>query len=192
MHDDQQTRGTPPPDIHATDAARQADVFVRLLSENQRRIALYVLGLVPRWSDAEEVIQETNLVLWREFDKFQPGTNFPAWACTVAFHQVLAWRKRRSRQRVRFSDAFLEAVARESAVAGEQLDARWNHLSGCLEKLPDDRRELVRLRYSEECTIEELAERSGRTVAAVYRALSRARRMLFDCVNRSAALEARS
>lgn len=193
MHDDDPTPNPPSgPDAPGQDASRRADLFMRLLSENQRRIALYVLSLVPRWSEAEEVIQETNLVLWREFSKFQPGTNFPAWACTVAFHQVLAWRKRRSRQRVCFSDAFLEAVAEESASAGEQLDARWRHLAHCLEKLPEQRRELVRLRYREECTIEELADRTGRTVAAIYRALSRARRMLFDCVNRSVALEARS
>jgi len=179
-------------DAADANASRRADVFMRLLSENQRRIALYVLGLVPRWNDAEEIIQETNLVLWREFGNFQVGTNFPAWACTVAFHQVLAWRKRRSRQRLRFTDAFVEAVAQESAAAGEQLDGRWRHLSRCLEKLPDHRRELVRLRYSEECSIEELAERSGRTVTAIYRALSRVRRVLFDCVNRSVAQEARS
>ncbi|MFN7134755.1 MAG: guanylate kinase, partial [Myxococcales bacterium] len=56
--------------------------------------------LRERKTDSEEVIQETNLVLWREFDRFQEGTNFAAWACRVALNQVLAWRKKRQRDRL--------------------------------------------------------------------------------------------
>src|SRR4051794_29418130 len=85
----------------------RVDEFVRLLAQNQRRLFLYVLTLVPRWAEAEEIMQETNLVLWREFGKFQAGTNFAAWASRVAFHQVLAWRKRRQRDRHQFSDEVL-------------------------------------------------------------------------------------
>ena len=191
MQDDDFGSGEPGSSGEAS-SSRQVDVFMRLLSENQRRLALYVLSMVPRWSDAEEVIQETNLVLWREFGKFRPGSNFAAWACTVAFHQVRAWRKRRSRQRIQFTDAFLEAVAREAVSANDRLETRARFLSGCLEKLPADRRDLVRQRYTDECSIEELAQRTGRTVTAVYRALSRVRRMLYECVNRSMALEAQS
>src|SRR5215211_7445285 len=105
----------------ASDGQRM-DEFVRLLGQNQRRIFLYVLGLVPRWPDAEEIVQETNLVLWREFHQFQSGTNFAAWACRVAFHQVLAWRKRRQRDRLELSDAFLEAVAKEALDREEELE----------------------------------------------------------------------
>ena len=74
---------------------KTVDVFVRLLGQNQRRIFLYVMSMVPDWNDAEEISQETNLILWREFGRFQQGTNFAAWASRVAFHQVPAVRKRR-------------------------------------------------------------------------------------------------
>src|SRR5262249_60170832 len=97
--------------------AERVDEFVRLLGQNQRRLFLYVMNLVPNWTDAEEIIQETNLVLWREFGRFQLGTNFTAWACKVALHQVLAWRKRQRRDRLEVSPAFLEAGAAEAAAA---------------------------------------------------------------------------
>lgn len=163
----------------------RVDAFVRLLGQNQRRIYQYVLTLVPRWADAEEIIQETNLVLWREFDRFQPGTNFPAWACKVAFHQVLAWRKRRQRDRLEFSPAFLEVVAEETAASADVLEERSQALARCLEKLPAHQRDLVRLRYSEGSSIEAIARQVERTVEAVYRALSRVRHTLHDCVTRS-------
>jgi RNA polymerase sigma-70 factor (ECF subfamily) len=100
---------------HSAEPSERVDEFVRLLSQNQRRIFHYVLSLVPTWDDAEEIVQETNLVLWREFGRFQGGTNFAAWSCKVAFHQVLAWRKRRKRDRLEFSIEFLEVIAEETA-----------------------------------------------------------------------------
>src|SRR3954451_19751426 len=118
--------------------AERMDEFVLLLGQHQRRIFLYVLSLAPRWSDAEEIVQETNLVLWREFGTFQPGTNFAAWACRVALNQVLAWRKKRQRDRLQFSEAFLTAVADDTADRADALDERCRALAGCVEKLPPD------------------------------------------------------
>lgn len=172
--------------MNAPDPSRM-DEFVRLLAQHQRRIFLYVVTLVPNPTDAEEVLQNTNLVLWREFGSFQPGTNFPAWACRVALNQVLAWRKKRQRDRLEFSDAFLEAVGRDAADAADELDERSKLLAGCLAKLPPAHRDLIRLRYSEGGAIEQVASRAGRTVEATYRALSRIRQVLHDCVTRAQA-----
>src|SRR5262245_46886104 len=127
----------------------RVDTFVRLLGQNQRRIFLYVMSLVPNWNDAEEIIQETNLVLWREFGQFQLGTNFPAWACKVAFHQVLNWRKRKQRDRLEFSQEFLEAVAEEAGNSADRLEERSQALGGCLDQLPSGHREMLQLRYRE-------------------------------------------
>src|SRR3954447_4910101 len=126
-----------------------ADAFVRLLGQNQRRLFLYVMSMVPNWNDAEEIIQETNLVLWREFARFQIGTNFTAWACKVALHQVLAWRKRQRRDRLEVSPALLEAVAEEASAAADALEERSQGLARCIDRLPAEHRRLLRLRYSE-------------------------------------------
>ena len=50
----------PPDKLADGDAAlspERVDAFVRLLGQNQRRIFLYVMSLVPNWNDAEEIIQ---------------------------------------------------------------------------------------------------------------------------------------
>jgi len=179
---------TPADDV----APQRMDTFVRLLGQHQRRIFLYVMGLVPNASDAEEIIQETNLVLWRAFDQFQPGTNFAAWACKVAFHQVLAFRKRRQRERLEFSPAFLEAVAAETDTISDVLEERSQALAGCVGKLPEAQRDLLRLRYTEGLAVEVIAAKLDRSVEAVYRALSRVRHTVYQCVTRSLKREARS
>ena len=169
--------------------AAKVNEFVRLLGENQRRISLYVMGLVPNWNDAEEIVQETTVVLWQEFAKFEPGTNFAAWACKVAYFRVLAWRKRKTREKLQFSSEFLETISEELACEPERREERERQLAECVEKLPPDQQKVLLLRYGEGCEIDELAKRVGRTVAASYRLLSRIRHNLFECVGRSTALE---
>src|SRR3954447_5035631 len=139
------------------------ELFVQLLGQHQRRLFLYVMTLVPCWNDAEEIIQETNLVLWREFDRFRPGTSFAAWACKVALNRVLAWRKRRQRDRLEFSDAFLGAVGEEAEDAADHMDELSRHLACCIEHLPPGHRDLLRLRYSENQAIDAIAGRLGRS-----------------------------
>jgi RNA polymerase sigma-70 factor, ECF subfamily len=172
-------------------ADARIDEFVRLLAQNQRRLFVYVHTLVPNHADAEEVLQNTNLVLWREFGTFEPGTNFAAWSCRVALNQVMAWRKKRQRDRLQFSDELLAYVAAAADEADEALAERSRALAECLQKLPADQRELVRLRYTEGGAIDAVAEAARRTVEATYRALSRIRHALHECVTRTLAREAR-
>jgi RNA polymerase sigma-70 factor (ECF subfamily) len=68
-----------------------------------------------------------------------------------------------------------------------QLDERREALAGCLGRLSQKDRELLTHRFSEGATTESTATTLGRSVAAVYQALSRTRQTLLDCVNRSLA-----
>ena len=176
----------------ATVAPESVDAFVRLLGQNQRRIFLYVMSMVPNWNDAEEIIQETNLVIWREFRGSSRGTNFTAWACKVAFHQVLAWRKRVKRSRLEFSPAFLDAVADEASAASEVLEERSQCLARCIERLPADRRQLLRLRYSDGLAIDAIARQLARTEEAIYRGAQPHSPGMHECVTRSQLMEGRS
>jgi RNA polymerase sigma-70 factor (ECF subfamily) len=185
-------RATATPRVDGGVSPDTVDSFVRLLGQNQRRIFLFVMSMVPDWNEAEEIMQETNLVLWREFGRFQPGTNFSAWACKVALHQVLAWRKRVRRDRLEFSPTFLEHVADEASAGSEALEERSQRLARCIERLPEDHRQMLRLRYGDGLAIETMSRRLERSEDAVYRALSRIRRVLHECVTRSFLMEGRS
>jgi len=63
-------------------------------------------------------------------------------------------------------------------------------LRACLAKLPKEHRQMVTLRYFEEMEIEAVADRIKSTVAAVYRALSRVRYTLLECMNKQLRQEA--
>jgi len=156
--------------------------FVELLTRYQQRIFLFVLSLIPNPGDAEEVLQETNLILWRKFGEFEPDTNFKAWAFRIAYIKVQQYWTQRSQDRLRYNETFLQRVAEASASTSGTVDRRREALARCLERLPQKDRDLIRQRYRIGGTVKNAAEELGRTTHAVYKALGRARRMLHDCI----------
>lgn len=172
----------PPPD-----PARHAE-FLRLFTRYQREVYAYVFALVRDWHDADEVMQETSLALWAHFGRFEPGGNFPAWACGVAYHRVLRNRRARGRDRHAFGEAFEAAVLAAADRAARQ-EPRRDALAGCLDKLPAADRELIEACYSGAGTIRAAAARLKRPAKWVYKAAARVRHALADCVNRTLAAE---
>jgi len=160
------------------------DDFIQLFNAHRREILVYLATLLPTQSDVDDVFQEASLVLWREFDKFQIGTNFTAWATMIAFNRVRAWRTQRSREVLTFSNALLHAISDDLMTYPEYYQERLQALDGCVENLKSRHREILRRRYLEGLSIESIAELSTQTTAAVYRMLSRIRQILLDCVRR--------
>lgn len=161
----------------------RAEAFIFLLARHERQVATYVMTLVPQAADADDILQQAKIVMWRHFDEFTPGTNFVAWARKVAFHQILSFRRQKRRDPLQLSDAFLAAVAEESERAADRLDERERRLAACLDKLLPEHRRILELRYQHGLSVEALAAQVSRTVAAVYRVLSRIRAHLHACVN---------
>jgi len=158
--------------------------FVQEFTRNQRRLYLFILSQVGRPTDAEEVLQNTNLVVWRKAALFTPGTSFFAWSSRIATYEVLKLRERRGRDKLRFSPEFIEVIAHDASEAGEEWEERRKALSDCLGKLRPRDRELIERRYAPGENGKSAAEDLGRPVNAVYQSLGRIRRTLLECVNR--------
>jgi RNA polymerase sigma-70 factor (ECF subfamily) len=156
--------------------------LILLLTQHQRRIFSYIYTLVPDRHDAEDLLQDTSLVICEKFGEFQPGSDFVAWACQIAWWRVRAARKKFARSKVVFDDHVLETIAHTAATMGDEIDARHEALAQCLQKLHPRDRELVMTRYEPGRGVEEAAQRSGRSLVAAYKALGRIRKLLFDCV----------
>lgn len=179
-------------DPHPTDPDDKMSPFLRLLAQNETWLATYVHTLVNRAADADDILQECKLTMWKNFGNYQPGTHFRAWARTIATHQVLNYRRSVKRlPDTALEESFIEAVASEIDRRAEQLDTRAEALRRCVQQLPDAYRKIVVWRYYEDAEIEEIAEKSRRSPAAVYRLLSRIRKLLNDCVSQKATLEPR-
>lgn len=174
---------------HEQDGSQPSEEFVQLFTRHQRRVYHFILGQIPNPSDAEEVLQETNVVLLRKSSQFEPGTNFLAWACSVARFEVLKHRDRYKRNRLQFSTDFLDLVQSEVIRRDETSEARRDALVGCVGKLNDKDRKLIKLRYTPGNNGQSVADAVGRPPNSVYQSLSRIRKTLLDCVNRTLAAQ---
>ena len=159
--------------------------FLRLFLTHQRRLYAYILMLLPRPADADDVFQQTSITLWGRRAQFQPGTSFSAWSSRVAYNTVLNFRAKLARERVRFDDDLLTRIASRAERLAPELDARRAALHDCLAKLPPNDRELLERRYAPGVTIKALAGAIGRPVEGLYKALRRIHDALTDCVDRA-------
>lgn len=163
--------------------AERRKLLMALMTRHQRRIFSYIYTLVPDRYDAEDLLQETSVVICEKFDQFEEGTDFVAWACQIAYWRIRYSRQKFARCKVVFNQDVLEAVAQTAETMVEELDERHEALANCLAKLHPRDRELVLTRYEPGCGVPEAARRSGRSIQAAYKALNRLRKLLFDCVS---------
>lgn len=154
-----------------------------LMTRHQRQIFSYLYTLVPNRHDAEDLLQETSLVICEKFHEFTPGTDFVAWACQIAWWRVKAARQKFARSKVLFDERLLESVGQTAIAMQGELDERHAALENCLKKLHPRDREMVISRYEPGGNVATAANRSGRTLTACYKALGRIRKLLLDCVS---------
>ena len=166
-----------------TDSDRKP--FARLLFAHQRQVYGYILTLVPHRADADELFQETSVILWEKLDEYDADRPFFPWACGVAFNVVRNWRTKQRRDRHVFTDDFVEQLSAARIADAPLLDARREALVDCMQKLPADDRRLIDAYYTHDQQVASLADRAGVSQSAVYKSLTRIRRVLFVCINRT-------
>jgi len=170
--------------VSGADANRD-DKIVELLTGAQQLLTRYIRTLVPNRADAEEVLQETNLFIWRNADQYEPGTNFTAWVCRIAHYQVLSHRKRQVRSRLHFSDALVEQLVQNAAENAAERNDEVEAFESCVAKLSEQDRALIDLRYEPGATVQSVADEVGRSTKSVYYSLGRIRTWLLECMQRA-------
>jgi RNA polymerase sigma-70 factor (ECF subfamily) len=172
------------------DAARAAlsAEFVAQVANAQRPLYAYIRSLVGPWADAEDVLQEVNLVLCRKAHEFDGQGRFLTWACRVAYLQVLAHLKQKQRDKHLYLDeGLLSDIAGPLADQVDRLDDRLDALRHCLGQLPPRHRRMITDRYARGGTVQKVADEAGRPVGSVRVTLHRIRQLLLACIERTLA-----
>lgn len=151
----------------------------------QRSVRNYIFSLHPYAQDLDDLFQQTALTLWREFSNYDPSRDFLPWALRISYFEVLRLRKKQSRDRLVFSDDFIELLASDAAEDPAALVGPHRHaLDTCLGKLDSLSREVLMARYSENATVSSLATTHRISIHRLYRMLDSARSSLVACVRR--------
>lgn len=157
--------------------------FLDLFTGSQLRLYRYIVTLVGNQVDAEDILQNVNLILLRKCEQFELGTNFLSWSTGIAYLEVLKYRTARKRTTYELSEATLAVLAGEALKRSLALDQRNAALPGCMEKLPPTDRALVNSHYFQGMSWEVIAETLGRTSSSVRHSICRIRRELKRCID---------
>jgi len=158
--------------------------FVQLWTAVQPAVTGYICALMRDPVIAKDVLQETAMVLFRRFAEYDGQRPFLAWALGVARFQVLGHHRDAARSFLTFDTKLLERFTEQWAETAPAADRRVWALQECLEKLPGRARDVVRQRYFEELTAEDIARRLGANGPSVRVMLQRIREQLRECIER--------
>lgn len=156
--------------------------LVALISRHQSALYGYILGLLPNPAKADDVLQETNLILWRKAGDFDQTQPFMPWARRIAYFQVKAALRDAARDRHVFDSELLDLLAAEDEIDSESSRALDLALQSCLAELPDDKRELILNRYQVDSSVNEMAAARNIASGALSAQLHRIRQALERCI----------
>ncbi|MDP3069197.1 MAG: sigma-70 family RNA polymerase sigma factor [Opitutaceae bacterium] len=138
-------------------------------------------ALLRNHAMVEDVLQETFITVSAKAGSFKAGTNFVAWACTIARLKALEAIRKQARADLSLRPEVIEVLVAE-AEDDRERESKLRVLETCIARLPGSSRRVIDLRYFQARDPGDIARLLSLTIESVYVTLSRARRALQVCV----------
>lgn len=155
--------------------------FIRKLTESQSGLYAYIYTLIGDHSKAKDVLQESNIVMWRKVDDFD-GKNFDAWAVTICKFQVMAFFRDRKRDRLLMDTELAEQISETTEKEFSFFNRAEPQLMECISSLSEQNQQLIKMKYFEKMKMDQIADKLQRKLSAVKVAIHRVRKTLFECI----------
>lgn len=168
---------------------KNPDFFVRQLMNHRKRIYAFILTLVANTSDADDIMQDTALLMWKKYRQAEEIKDFAAWGMRVAHFKVLEFRKKQYETKLQFNSELFDSLIGGAAAANENVDARFEALKKCLSKLDEKSRYLVQMRHQKGETIKSIAAAIKMPQHTAYKVIARLHEQLVRCVHKTLKVE---
>lgn len=156
--------------------------FVERLTAAQLRLRAYAISLMRVSSDADDVLQNASLTLWKKRAEFDGDRDFFPWACGVLLIEVHRLRRKSATDKLMFDAELIDSLSADYIEHVDELDQRVIALQKCVNKLSEKDRLLLKERYRADFKPKEIAQRRGCPVTTLYSALCRIRGQLQKCI----------
>jgi len=144
------------------DVAESNSALAELFRKQRLPIQQFLLGMLRNPADADDALQQVFLKLVENWAAMRLDTA-KSWLFTVAYHEALAVRRRRSRQESALETLWAQPVWKEQAsppAAAEQRE-EIESVRGSLADLPAAQREVVERRIFRNQTFQTIATELG-------------------------------
>ena len=165
------------------------ELFIEQVREHHAGLRGFVrsLGVDPLWVD--DVAQEAFIVAYNRLEEFDHSRDFGAWLRGIARNLVINERRKDARRKRIISDNLTEVLIASSSASDEEDDemgdlalVRLNALKECVKGLPEKSLKLLKSRYEDDNSAQDIAEEFSMNPPAVRKALERMRTALRECM----------
>ena len=148
------------------------------------RIAAATWLIVRDSQAAEDIFQNVAVKAMTRDVNFDSEGAVLSWSLITARREGIDWLRRRRSESTIIDADILQLLEKEWLSEIRQQDPRSDALRSCLQELPANSYELLKLRYFDGLACAKVAERLGTGLDAVYKRLSRVHQLLKKCVQR--------
>ncbi|MBN2512840.1 MAG: sigma-70 family RNA polymerase sigma factor [Sedimentisphaerales bacterium] len=159
--------------------------FLSLLRRCQTQIHTYILCQVPNRNDAEDILQDTIVVMLDKFSEYREGTSFLAWGIAIARNKIKSFKYKNRNSKMIFDDSIGRLLEQEASKNPEFFQDESRVLKGCVEKLEPKHKRYLLLRYEQDMTYREIGRQFNVSMQAVYKMMTRIQLSLLHCVRLS-------
>ena len=147
---------------------RQEIAFNQLLIKYQERLYWHIRKIVISHDDADDVLQNTMIKVWRSLSEFRSDSKIYTWLYRIATNESLTFLKQKKRRPfTSWSDAeqiLSEQLASDSQFTGEEIQLK---LQKAILKLPRKQRIVFNMKYFDEMKYEEMSQILNTSVGAL-------------------------
>jgi len=159
--------------------------LVRILISHRVALIAYIRSIVLDDQLAEDVFQDVCVLAYQKQQQVRDERHLMGWLRVTARYEALKTLRGRATDRLRFDSSLLDVLDKHWERSEEPMHPeKTRALRHCLAKLSANSRHLVKLRYADGISGEQLARKVNRKLNTVYVALSRIHRSLAECVQR--------
>jgi RNA polymerase sigma-70 factor (family 1) len=138
-------------------ASTRHEAFPVLVKQYQRRVYGIVRKMVIDHDDADDLVQEVFVKIWRNLDKFKGDSTLFTWIYRIATNESLQFlRKKRNQVRLGtdIREYFENVLVSDNYIDGDEVQRK---LQKAILQLPDKQRLVFNLKYYEDLSYEEIA-----------------------------------
>jgi RNA polymerase sigma factor (sigma-70 family) len=166
--------------------------YAELMQRYKKPVYHMILKMVRNVDDAEDLTIEAFAKAFRNLKKFNPEFTFSTWLFRIATNNCIDFIRKKKLDTLSISNPFKEEGSespdmdikdfnldpQEEAIKSQKVEIIQNIVT----KLPPKYQTLVKLRYFEELSYEEIAEEIEAPLGTVKAQLHRARELLYDLI----------
>lgn len=167
------------------------EVYKELFIRYRKKLLAYIFHLIGNKDETEDILQNVFSKTYKNIGNFDTSRNFSSWICRIAHNEAVNFLKRKSkRYTVSWDDISTSKDKLDIATNDELLEDKWSHqeinqeIDEAIRKLPNKYQQILKLRYFQELSYEDISVILKKPVNTVGTLINRAKKKLLEVVKK--------